>query len=278
MKKDPATARNSYSEKALVYLREQIINGTLHPQEKLIESEIAHALGISRGPVRDALKQLAIEGLVDYQPNKGCTVALISPRDAYEVFFLRGNLEKLALEKSGCHIGDYGIFIMETALDEMRAVAGTENTLLAVNADEKFHRQIVVASQMDRLVKMWELLSPLNGAMFLSLKNANSSPMAKILEPTRRRDLVTSHELILNAVKAGDLAEACRQLDDHYTKNGERVYRLSLMNESSTLEIPTESDSLLASRKTAFDKAQGEAAIRRGDHSIRPQASLSEIT
>ena len=117
MKKASAVVRNSYSEKALLYLREQIINGNLHPQEKLIESDIAKALGISRGPVRDALKQLAVEGLVDYQPNKGCTVALISPRDAYEVFFLRGNLEKLALEKSGCHIGDYGIFTMETALD-----------------------------------------------------------------------------------------------------------------------------------------------------------------
>ena len=150
MKKDSAVTRNSYSEKALLYLREQIINGNLHPQEKLIESDIAQALGISRGPVRDALKQLAVEGLVDYQPNKGCTVALISPRDAYEVFFLRGNLEKLALEKSGCHIGDYGIFVMETALDEMRAVSGTENTMAEVNADEKFHRQIVLASQMDR--------------------------------------------------------------------------------------------------------------------------------
>lgn len=255
MKKEPTPARNSYSEKALVYLREQIINGNLHSQEKLIESEIAQTLGISRGPVRDALKQLAIEGLVDYQPNKGCTVALISPRDAYEIFFLRGSLEKLALEKSGCHISDYGIFIMETALDEMRAVAGTENTLLAVDADEKFHRQIVLASQMDRLVKMWELLSPLNGAMFLSLKNANSSPLAKILEPTRRRNLVTSHELILNAVKAGDLAEAFRQLDDHYTKNGERVYRLSLMSASSTLESPGKG----GARLQAEDSLDGNA-------------------
>ena len=71
-----------YSQKALVYLREQIINGSLPPQEKLVEADIATALGISRGPVRDALKQLAIEGLVDYQPNRGCTVALLSPKDA----------------------------------------------------------------------------------------------------------------------------------------------------------------------------------------------------
>lgn len=75
------------SEIVLESLREQIINGTLQPQEKLVEAEIAQKFGLSRGPVREALRQLAVEGLVDYCPNKGCTVALLSPHDAYEVFF-----------------------------------------------------------------------------------------------------------------------------------------------------------------------------------------------
>ena len=90
MKKDSAVNRNSYSEKALLYLREQIINGNLHPQEKLIESDIAQALGISRGPVRDALKQLAVEGLVDYQPNRGCAVALLFSTGCLRGFFPPG--------------------------------------------------------------------------------------------------------------------------------------------------------------------------------------------
>ena len=82
MQKKSGENRQSYSQRALVYLREQIINGNLAPQEKLVESELAAALGISRGPVRDALKQLAVEGLVDYQPNRGCTVALLSPKES----------------------------------------------------------------------------------------------------------------------------------------------------------------------------------------------------
>lgn len=215
----------SYSQKALVYLREQIINGNLPPQEKLVESDLANALGISRGPVREALKQLAIEGLVDYQPNKGCTVALLSPRDAYEVFFLRGNLEKLALQKGGCHINDHSIFIMETALEEMHALAGTGNTLMEVNADERFHRQIVLSSQISRLVQMWELLSPLNGAMFLTVQNTNR----KI--PGHVRDLTTPHERLLDAIRQGDLTMACQILDDHYIRTGERIYRMSLLDE-----------------------------------------------
>lgn len=221
--------RQRYSQKVLLYLRQQIINGNLPPKEKLVESDIANTLGVSRGPVRDALTQLAIEGLVDYQPNKGCTVALLSPKDAYEVFFLRGNLEKLALQKGGCHINDQGIFIMETALEEMRALAGTGNTLMEVNADERFHRQIVLSSQIDRLVQMWELLSPLNGAMFLTVENTLKKNRKDI------RNLATPHERILDAIRHGDMEAACQALDNHYIRTGERIYRTSLLEELESI-------------------------------------------
>ena len=153
------------SEIVLESLREQIINGTLQPQEKLIEAEIAQKFGLSRGPVREALRQLAVEGLVDYCPNKGCTVALLSPQDAYEVFFLRGSLEKLAIQKSNCRLSDYDLMIMEASIEEFRKAILAGNTMKAVHADETFHQQIIRSAQLNRLTKMWELLSPLNGAM-----------------------------------------------------------------------------------------------------------------
>ena len=229
MQKKSGENRQSYSQRALVYLREQIINGNLAPQEKLVESELAAALGISRGPVRDALKQLAVEGLVDYQPNRGCTVALLSPKDAYEVFFLRGSLEKLALQRSACRVDSQGIFLMEAALDEICALAGTGNTLEEVNADERFHREIVRSGQISRLVQMWELLSPLNGAMFLTVKSTNRKVPGYI------RDLVTPHERILECIRRGDLEAACRALDEHYIGTGERIYRLSLLENTARL-------------------------------------------
>ena len=123
--------------------------------------------------MREALRQLAVEGLVDYCPNKGCTVALLSPQDAYEVFFLRGSLEKLAIQKSNCLLSDYSLMIMEASIEEFRKAILEGNTMKAVRADETFHLQIIRSAQLNRLTKMWELLSPLNGAMFLSVQNAN---------------------------------------------------------------------------------------------------------
>lgn len=221
------------SEKTLEYLREQIINGALSPQEKLVEESIAKTLGISRGPVRDALRQLAVEGLVDYQPNKGCTVARLSPKDAYELFFLRGSLEKLAIQKSGGVLDADALFLMEIAMDEFRSATESGSLMQSVRADEKFHRQIIQSAHIDRLTKMWELLSPLNGAMFLSIKNANH---LFGVEPTpgssvRPGDLVGAHQEILLAVKSRDPEAVCRQLDVHYEKNGERIYKLSILHD-----------------------------------------------
>ena len=227
---DNTKSRKNCSEVALYFLREQIIDGKLQPGEKIIENNISEKLNISRGPVRDALKQLAVEGLVDYHLNKGCTVALLSPKDAYEVFFLRGSLEKLALEKSGCHLDTYGLLAMESALDKLRSLAGEDNLLEEVEADEKFHSQIVLSCQISRLYKMWELLSPLNGAMFLLLKNIRSSCGNENFTESRGSRLVSSHERIFEAIKSQNLSEACQALDDHYLKNGEIIYRHSLID------------------------------------------------
>ena len=227
---DNTNTRKNYSEIALHFLREQIIDGKLQPGEKIIENNISEKLNISRGPVRDALKQLAVEGLVDYHPNKGCTVALLSPRNAYEVFFLRGSLEKLALEKSGCHLDTYGLLAMESALDKIRSLAGADNLLEEVEADEKFHSQIVLSCQISRLYKMWELLSPLNGAMFLLLKNIRSNNGDGNVTESRGSRLVSHHERIFEAIKSQNLNEACQALDDHYLKNGEFIYRHSLID------------------------------------------------
>ena len=249
MRKQRKDSNTTTSEIVLESLREQIINGTLQPQEKLVETEIAQKFGLSRGPVREALRQLAVEGLVDYCPNKGCTVALLSPQDAYEVFFLRGSLEKLAIQKSNCRLSDYSLLIMEASIEEFKNSMLAGNTMQAVHADEAFHQQIIRSAQLNRLTKMWELLSPLNGAMFLSVQNANrfeqlsrasetlqnaKHPEPSNMNPSTSYDgnaAIWTHQCLLDAIRINDLQATCDLLDQHYEETGRRVYRLSLMKE-----------------------------------------------
>lgn len=154
-------------------MREQILQGKLAQREKLVENDIAVTLGMSRGPVRDALKQLMYEGFLDYETNKGYSVTMLSPKDAYEIFFLRGNLENLALERCGGRLLSDSIFLMEDAVLAMKEAVAEDDMGKIIQYDEIFHRQILLSGQMERLTSLWETLSPLNGAMFYTIKQIN---------------------------------------------------------------------------------------------------------
>ena len=127
-------------EEVASFLRGKIFNGTLKPGERLIEAEIAKKLGMSRGPVRDALLMLEYEGLVTAEPNKSCIVTRLSGEDAYEIFYLRGMLEKEALKKCGGKLLDSSIFTMKNIIDEMREAQEENKPFeVLVECDERFH-------------------------------------------------------------------------------------------------------------------------------------------
>ena len=139
--------------------------------------------------------------------------------------------------------------IMEASIEEFRKAILEGNTMKAVRADEKFHLQIIRSAQLNRLTKMWELLSPLNGAMFLSVQNANRFGLlsgdaetlqnVKCLEPNtpdpstahNGGTAVWTHQCLLEAIRINDIQATCALLDQHYEETGRRVYRLSLMKE-----------------------------------------------
>jgi DNA-binding GntR family transcriptional regulator len=85
--------RSSLSEQAVGLLRERIYNHALLPGQRLDEALLAEQMGISRTPLREALKVLCAEGLVDLQPHKGCFVAELSLRDLEEIFPIMATLE-----------------------------------------------------------------------------------------------------------------------------------------------------------------------------------------
>ena len=79
---------------------------------------------------------------------------------------------------------------------------------------------------------MWELLSPLNGAMFLFVQSANRfGSMISDAETLNKVDAIQAHERLLDAIQHNDLERACAELDRHYEKTGKRVYRLALLKE-----------------------------------------------
>lgn len=221
------------SQIAADYVREEILHGRFKHNEKIVEQEIARTLGMSRGPVREALQQLMYEGFVNYEANKGCTVTLLSPKDAYEIFFLRGSLEKLALELCNGHLQIESIFVMEEAVEGFRCEDEMAEMTRLVNCDELFHKQILISSRMDRLVKLWETMSPMNGSMFLTARNSRDYGMDG--DVYQNKSGYEIHRELLQILKQGDLERSKQALDEHYQQIGERIYRIGMKMQNSEL-------------------------------------------
>lgn len=227
----------SLSEVAADYVRGQILQGRLAQKEKIVENDIAVALGMSRGPVREALKQLMYEGFLDYETNKGYSVSMLSPKDAYEIFFLRGNLENLALERCGGRLLSDSIFLMEDAVLAMKDASLEDDMSKIIKYDEIFHKQIMISGQMERLTNLWETLSPLNGAMFYTIKQINDYAADQMLaldqddvaaQAGRRGNNYLEHKWLLDILKRSSLDQSRSAINTHYIANGERIYRIGM--------------------------------------------------
>lgn len=228
--------KHSLSETAADFIRDAILGGELVQKDKVVENDIAYRLGMSRGPVREALKQLVYEGFLDYEINKGHTVSMLSPRDAYEVFYLRGNLENLALERCSGRLLRDGIYLMEDAVLSMKEAEKEDDMGKMIRSDEIFHKQILKSGQMERLSQLWETLSPLNGAMFYTVRQVNEYVARTRLKgeeesPSRARrrgNNYLEHKNLLDILKIGDLEQSRHALNVHYIANGERIYRIGM--------------------------------------------------
>ena len=117
-------------------LREAILLGHLKPGDKLDQNEIAELLGISRSPVRDALRTLAAEGLVEVIPHRGAAVAELSADEVEEIFLIRRILEGMAARLATQRIGPAQIAELQAVLDEIDQTSDLDGWL---ELNRRFH-------------------------------------------------------------------------------------------------------------------------------------------
>lgn len=186
-------------------LRHMIVEGELAPGEKLAEKELCEQFGVSRTPLREAMKVLATEGLVLLTPNRGCTVARLTLADLDEAFPIMGALEALSGELACQHITDAELDRIQELHDRMvrRYEAGALRDYFKLN--EQIHQMILDAARNPTLAQMQLSLS---GRVRRARYMANMSP-------ARWRKAVDEHEKILEALKARDAKRLAVLLKEH---------------------------------------------------------------
>jgi DNA-binding GntR family transcriptional regulator len=183
----------SLVELAVQRLRSEILSGALVPGDRLIEEQLTRRFGTSRAPLREALRLLGQQGLVDYLPRRGVRVAQLSPQDIDELFGLREVLERFAVQIAPPVPDPLALAELANRLEVMRQAAATGATLEQAEAHRRFHLALV--------------------AMALQLyMAANLRREAQVRSP---QDGVRRHQRLFDAVATGDVEQVFAALGDH---------------------------------------------------------------
>ena len=198
-------------------LRTAILNGAFPPGERLPEEQLAKTMGVSRGPVREALAVLEREGLIVIRRNRGAFVAQLSRDDLDEIYTLRVAIERLATERCIA-------YATEAEMDEIQAVVDqiTEKMKAGISEqdaaelDLEFHDIIYRIGKHKRLYDTWSMLRP---QIHVLLLNRN------LADDDFRDMVVSSHQDILDALRARDNDKAIEITMDHLMGSYDRVRR-----------------------------------------------------
>lgn len=156
-------------------LRQEILTGKLKPGERLMEIHLANKLGVSRTPIREAIRKLELEGLVIMIPRRGAEVAQITLKNLKDVMEVRRALDVLAIELACERMGQEALEALFQACEHFSDAVKTNDTRMLAEADVAFHDQIVLSTGNARLI---QLVSNLSEQMyryrFEYLKDASS--------------------------------------------------------------------------------------------------------
>ena len=198
-------------------MRTAILDGSLPSGTKLVESELADRFGTSRGPVREAIRELAREGLVAELPRRGTVVSTLTARDLAEVYAVREGLELTASKAVIDRVSDAQLDTLAEALRAMEAARRAKADYAAVaEHDFSFHRRLVALAGNRRMAGINDTMLAQTALLLRTAAKAN---------PTLRSDLDRPvHDDILGALRARDLPRAQAAVQEHYRYAEERLF------------------------------------------------------
>ena len=222
---EPLAAPPTLTEATADLLRERILSGIFRPGTRLVEAEIARQLGISRGPVREAIAILCAEGLAREDPRRSASVTQLTVDDVREIYEVRAALEGEAARRL-CALGDDASIVkLRCILEELRDAARRSDRLRFSQLDLQLHEELCRLAGNTRLLKVWaNQVGTLRALVRLEVTTQHET-----LEP-----LLADHELLIDEIATGEPDRASAACRRHATEALERVMRMMQLGDALT--------------------------------------------
>lgn len=197
--------RSSLRGKVFRKLREDILNGRYQENDELREITIGEELGVSRTPVREAFRQLELEGLIHIVPNKGAYVTGISPEDVADIYGIRSLLEGLCAKWATKKMTPKRMEEMEETILLSEFHLEKEHYDQLIELDNRFHMQLYAACESKMLI---HLLKDFH-------QYVQKQRQQTLSTKERSREAVAEHKRIMEAIRDGDAELAEKLADEH---------------------------------------------------------------
>ncbi|WP_212823036.1 GntR family transcriptional regulator [Catellatospora sp. TT07R-123] len=203
---NPATVvHRSLPENVYLLLRRRILNNELPAGQRLIETNLAEELGVSRSTIREALRQLSFDGLVDISPRRHSVVTRMAYEDIRDACYARYVLEAGAARSVGER--QEMVAKMQAVVARMGAAAREGDVASMIDLDTEFHACIIDASGRNRLGSLWRTLDAQMGAL---MRSSIDRQHIDLVETVRR------HQLVVDVFGKGGIDEMVQALEEHY--------------------------------------------------------------
>jgi DNA-binding GntR family transcriptional regulator len=197
------------------HLRNLILDGTLKPGDRIVESRLARELGISQAPIREALRELEQMGLVVNYPNRGSSVRQIDARDAEEMYTLRAHLEVMAIHLAAPRLTNDDLDALDSLIDQMVDAGDAADPDRLTELDTRFHEYICEKAEHLLLLRMWRDINPLNWTMITIIR----------IRDRNLHELAERHRPIVAALRAQNTILAEEEIRTHILVLGDRVVK-----------------------------------------------------
>lgn len=204
----------SLRAKVLYHIRNDILNGIYKPGETLIEKKLCENLGVSRTPVREAIMQLELEGLVQSIPNKGVIVKGISKKDIEDIYAIRVMIEGFAAKLAAEKITKEDLTELKEIVDLQEFYTTKKDKEHLIKFDLKFHEIILKAGKSNPLIHLQKTF----------YHYIQKTRVSSYKTSSRAKEALKEHKAILNAIINKDAKQA-EKLTVEHIKNAANAYK-----------------------------------------------------